>query len=126
MDKYKDFRKSGLFKVSSDVQVSGELSLKGSATSLDLYSTSFFDTHASQDIVGVFHDRSKVSLINCITMSGPGSGTRGKEHYHFSSVFPHFALFGDEYITSTDRKIVEVSFAIDDAPTVFYDFDAFG
>jgi len=126
MDKYKEFRKSGLFKVSPDVEVSGELSLKGGATSLDLYSTSFFDTHASQDIFGTFHDRSKVSLINCITMSGPGGGTKGKEHYHFSSVFPHFALFGDEHITSADRKIVEVSFAVDDAPTVFYDFDAFG
>jgi hypothetical protein len=126
MEKLKNFRKSGLFRVSSDVEVPGELSLKGGATSLDLYSTSFFDTHASEDIAGTFHDRIKVSLINCITMSGPGSGTRGEEHYHFSSVFPHFALFGDEHITSADKKIVEVSFAIDDAPAVFYDFDAFG
>ncbi|WP_414718225.1 MULTISPECIES: hypothetical protein [Thiomonas] len=76
MDKYKDFRKSGLFKFSSDVEVPGELSLNSGATSLDLYSTSFFSTHGSQDIVGVFHDRSKVSLIDCITMSGPGWGTR--------------------------------------------------
>lgn len=126
MEKFKDFRKSGLFRVSSDVEVPGELSLKGGASSLDLYSTSFFNTHASEDIAGTFHDRRKVSLINCITMSGPGSGTRGEEHYYFSSVFPHFVLFGDEHITSTDRKIVEVSFAVDDAPTVFYDFDAFG
>lgn len=126
MEKFKDFRKSGLFSVSSDVDVPGELSLKGGATSLDLYSTSFFNTHGCKDIAGTFYDRSKVSLINCITMSGPGSGTRGEEHYHFSNVFPHFALFGDEHITSADRKIVEVSFAVDDAPTVFYDFDAFG
>ncbi|MEI7613277.1 MAG: HEPN domain-containing protein [Betaproteobacteria bacterium] len=126
MDKYKDFRKSGLFKISSDVEVPGELSLKGGATSLDLYSNLLFSTHASQDIVGVFHDRSKVSLINCITTSGPGNGTRGNDSYHFSSVFPHFALFGDEYLTSADRKIVEVSFAVDDATTIFYDFDAFG
>lgn len=126
MEKFKDFRKSGLFRVSSDVEIPGELSLKGGATSLDLYSTSFFNTHASEDIVGTLHDRTKVSLINCITISGPGSGTRGEEHYHFSSVFPHFALFGDEHISSADRKIAEVSFAIDDAPAVFYDFDVFG
>ncbi len=126
MDKYKDFRKSGLFKISSDLEVSGELSLKGGATSLDLYSTLFFSTHANQDIVGVFHDRSKVSLINCITLSGAGSGTRGEDLYHFSSVFPHFALFGEEHLTSADRKIVEVSFAVDDAATIFYDFDVFG
>lgn len=126
MEKFQDFRKSGLFRVSSNVEVPGELSLKGGATSLDLYSTSFFNTHVSQDIAGTLHDRTKVSLIDCITMAGPGSGTRGEEHYYFSSIFPHFALFGDEHITSTDRKIVEVSFAVDDAPTVFYDFDAFG
>ena len=82
---------------------SSSLSLKGGATSLDLYSTSFFNTHASEDIAGTLHDRTKVSLINCITMSGPGSGTRGEERYHFSSVFPHFALFGDEHITSADQ-----------------------
>lgn len=126
MEKFKDFRKSGLFRVSSDVEVPGELSLKGGATSLDLYSTSFFNTHASEDIAGTLHDRTKVSLINCVTMSGPGIGTRGEERYHFSSVFPHFALFGDEHITSADRKVVEVNFVVDDAPEIFYDFDTFG
>lgn len=126
MEKFKDFRKSGLFRVSSDIEVPGELSLKGGATSLDLYSTSFFTTHSSKDIAGTFHDRSKVSLIDCITMSGPGIGTRGEESYHFSSVFPHFVLLGDEHITSADRRIVEVSFAMDDASIVFYDFYAFG
>ena len=126
MEKFKYFRKSGSFKVSSDIEVPGELSLKGGGTSLDLYSTSLFNTHASEDIAGTFHDRTKVSLIQCITMSGPGSGTRGEEHYYFASVFPHFALFGDEHITSADRKIAEVSFAVDDAPEIFYDFDAFG
>lgn len=126
MEKFKDFRKSGTFRLASGVEVPGELSLKGGATSLDLYSSTFFDTHASEDIAGTFHDRSKVSLIGCITMSGPGSGTRGEEHYHFSSVFPHFALFGEEHITAADRKITEVSFAVDDAPSIFYDFDAFG
>lgn len=125
MEKFKDFRKSGTFKLSSGAEVPGELSLKGGATSLDLHSGSFFDTHASHDIAGLFCDRSKVSLIDCITMSGPGSGNRGEERYHFSSVFPHFVLFGDEYITSADRKITEVSFAVDDAPSIFYDFDAF-
>lgn len=73
-----------------------------------------------------FRKSGKVSLINCITISGPGSGTRGTEHYHFSSVFPHFAIFGDEHITSEDRKIAEVSFLVDDAATLFHDFDAYG
>ena len=79
MKKFKDFRKSGLFRISSDIKVPGELSLQGGATSLDLYSTSFFDTHASEDMTGILYDRSKVSLINCITMSRGCSSAGGTE-----------------------------------------------
>lgn len=126
MQKFKDFRKSGTFRLASDVEVAGELSLAGGATTLDLYSGMFFQTLGCRDIQGTFYDRSKVSLINCVTMAGPGSGMRGGEDYYFSKIFPHFVLFGDEHIASTDCKIAEVSFAVDDAPSIFYDFDAFG
>ena len=125
MEKYKGFRKSGVFRVSSGVEVPGDLSLKGGSTLLTLYSKSF-GVHASEDLAGTFHDRSRVSLINCITMSESGRGGKDEESYHTTSVFPHFALFGDDHITSEDRKIVGVNFAIDDAQAVFYDFDAFG
>lgn len=127
MQKFKDFRKSGTFKLASGKEVQGELSLKGGASMLDLYSSDFFYTRKDRDIQGTFFDRSKVSMINCVTISGPNSGSRnGEQEYHFSHVFPHFVLFGDEHIASTDRKIAEVSFAVDDAPSIFYDFDAFG
>ena len=55
-----------------------------------------------------------------------GSGSRGDEHYYFASVFPHFVIFGNEHITSADRKITAVSFHVNDAENLFYDFDAFG
>ena len=126
VQKFKDFRRSGAFRLSSGEEIPGELSLKGGATALDLYSNAFFDTHASRDIFGTFHDRSKVSLIDCITMSGPGTGSRGEERYHFSKVFPHFVVFGDQHISFSDRKIAQASFAVDDAPSLFYDFEAFG
>ena len=67
MEKFKDFRKSGSFRLSSGIDVTGELSLKGGRTSLDLFSSTFFDTHASEDIAGTFHDRSKVSLISSLS-----------------------------------------------------------
>jgi len=85
-----------------------------------------FDTNASPDIFGLFYDRSKVSLIGCITVSGNGVGMRAGERYHFSTVFPHYAIFGDQYIGSSDRKIRALSFTVDDATTLFYDLDAFG
>jgi len=79
----------GSFRLSSGVEVQGELYLNGEATSLDVYSEDFFDTHTSEDIFGVFHDRSKVSLVDCVTLQGPGRGARAGEQYHFSTVF-HF------------------------------------
>jgi hypothetical protein len=128
MESFEDFRRSGTFTVAAGTEVQGDLILKGSKTTLDLFSKDFFSTHDIQDgcILGVLHDRTKVSLIKCITTQGPGSGSRGGEHYHFSRVFPHFVLFGDEHITTTDKKIANLSFHVDDAATLFYDFDAFG
>jgi hypothetical protein len=119
MGSFEGFRKSGTFVVSPGVEVQGELILKGDKTTLDLYAKDFFTTHDLEEgcITGTFHDLTKVSLINCVTSQGPGSGMRGTENYYFSSVFPHFAIFGDEHIRSDDRKIVEASFLVDDAAT---------
>ena len=110
------------------VEVQGDLILKGAKTTLDLYSKDFFSTHALQEscILGALHNRMKVSLVDCITTQGLGSGSRGEERYHFASVFPHFVVFGEEHITSADQKITELSFHVDDAANLFYDFDAFG
>jgi hypothetical protein len=128
MDSFAGFRKSGTFIVPPGIEVQGDLVLNGGKTTLDLFSNVFFNTRAIMDgcITGALHDRTKVSLIECITTQGPGSGNRGGEIYHFGSVFPHFVIFGNEHITSSDRKIMRVSFQVDDAATLFYDFDAFG
>lgn len=122
---YEGFKKAGSFTFTNGMELQGELCLQGAATTLDLYSSSFFDRHVSADIFGVFYDRSKVSLINCVTMSGI-SGTRDSEDYHCSSIFPHFVIFGDQRISSSCRIIRELRFTVDDAATLFNDFDAFG
>jgi hypothetical protein len=122
---YEGFKKAGSFTLTSGLELQGELSLKGAATTLNLYSDSSFDRHASADIFGLFYDRSKVSLINCVTMSG-GSATRSVENYYFSSIFPHFVIFGEQRISSSCQIIRELSFTVDDAATLFYDFDTFG
>ena len=128
MESFEGFRKSGTFIVSAGREVQGDLILKRSKTTLDLYAKDFFSTRDIEEgcILGALHDQTKVSMINCITTQGPGSGSRGDERYHFSSVFPHFVIFGEQHITATDKKITNVSFHVDDAATLFYDFDAFG
>ena len=123
--KYEGFKKAGSFTLTSGMEIQGELCLQGAATTLDLYSGSSFDWHVGSDIFGVLYDRSKVSLINCVTMSS-SSATRGGENYHFSSIFPHFVIFGNQHISSSCQIICELSFTVDDAAELFYDFDAFG
>ena len=125
MQGYEGFKKAGNFTLSSGKQVPGELSIKGASTILNLYSDESFDPHSNQDFLGTLYDRSKVSLIKCIT-TGTKSTTRGDERHYSCSVFPHFVIFGDQYINSSDRVIRELSFTVDDATTLFYDFDAFG
>lgn len=120
-------RMSGAFTIAAGTEVQGDLSLSGPKTTLDLHSKDFFNTNNIPDrcILGALHDRTKVSLIDCITLQGPGSGSRGDEHYSFSRIFPHFVVFGDEHITPSHKKITSVSFQVDDAATLFYDIGAF-
>jgi hypothetical protein len=74
MESFEGFRKSGTFVVAPGTEVQGELILKGDRTTLDLYSKDFFTTHDLPDgcIAGTFHDRTKVSLIDCVTMMDYG------------------------------------------------------
>lgn len=125
MHEYEGFKRAGTFRLTDGTELEGELCLKGAATTLDLYSGAPFDIHASPDVFGLLYDRSKVSLINCIRMSQREQGTGGNYHQR-SSVFPHFVIFGDRHIGSSDRVIREVTFTVDDAPMLFYDCDAFG
>lgn len=128
MDKVEKSKWAGKFTVPPGKDVYGELTLSGAKTSLYLHDKDFFSTHSIPDqyIKGVLHDLTKISLIDCITTSGPGSATRGKESYNFATVFPHFVIYGDNHLAPDQKTIVEVDFVVDDASTLFYDFDAFG
>jgi hypothetical protein len=121
-------KEAGKFAVPPGRDIFGELTLSGANTSLYLYDKDEFNTLAIPDqyIKGVLNDLTKVSLIHCITMSGPGSGGREGESYHFATVFPHFVVLGSSYLAPGDKTIAEARFVIDDASTLFYDFDAFG
>lgn len=121
------FRGSGTFSVGG-LTIAGDLILKGEASTLDLFAEEPFSSGdvAEGCILGSLHDRTKVSLIGCITVQGPGRGYRGSESYHFSTVFPHFVVFAADHITASDKKITAVSFEVNDAYALFYDFPAFG
>lgn len=124
--KHEGLAKAGIFALANGSTVKGELSLKGASSALALYSDEFFDPHDSEDITGRLFDGTHVSLINCVTMSGAGSTDTGKMIYHTASIFPHYVVIGDRFISSSGRPVHSVCFMIDDAPAVFYDFNAFG
>lgn len=127
MDKVEGSKQTGRFTISPGRDIHGELTLAGRRTSLYLHDKEYFETRSvpEQYVKGVLHDLTKVSLIQCIT-AGTGSSNRGDDGYHFANVFPHFVVFGDDHIGPGDKTITEVHFVVDDATTLFYDFDAFG
>ena len=127
MDTLEKSKSAGKFTVPPGRDIYGELTLSGPNTSVYLHDKDEFSTFAIPDqyLKGVLNDLTKVSLIRCITMSGPGSGRREGESYHFATLFPHFVLQGRSHLAPGDKTIVEALFVIDDASTLFYDFDAF-
>jgi hypothetical protein len=127
LEKFKKSTHSGTFVVPPDKSLHGELTLAGSKTALYLQDEDYFELRGvpSLCVKGVLHDLTRVTLIDCIS-SGTGSATRGAEGYYFSTLFPHFAVFGDSHISPNENVITAVHFLIDDAATLFYDFDAFG
>jgi hypothetical protein len=118
-------KRAGTFTISPGNDVNGELTLARARTSLYLEDKEFFHPIGISYIKGVLRDLTKVSLMECITTSGPGSGSRGNERYHFAEIFPHFVVFGQHHIAPEEKSIAKIHFVIDDAMTLFYDFDAF-
>jgi hypothetical protein len=102
----------------------GELTLAGSNTSIYLQDGEFFEAFPkpSRCITGILLDLTRVTLINCITKSGTGSGSRGAERDHFATLFPHYVLYGDRYIDPDEAMVTAVEFVVDDATTLFYAF----
>lgn len=128
MNELEQSKQAGTFTISPGRDVYGELTFAGRNTSLYLRDKEFFNANTilGQCVKGVLHDLTKVTLIECITTSGLGSACRGEERYSFASIFPHYVVHGDCHIIPDDKTITEIHFVVDDASTLFYDFDAFG
>lgn len=117
---------SGSFTVEGR-QVLGTLTEAGEKTQLNLYDEEFFNVPQKPEtfIQGRLSNLIKVSLLDCIC---PGTGSRGMggDRMHTARVFPHYVISGDIHIGPHDQIITGIDFRINDATTLFYDFDAFG
>ncbi len=128
MSNSNEFGKFGKFAIGPGRQLDGELRIAGEGTSLYLRDDVFIDVGSITDgyVAGILQDLTKVSLIQCIALEEAGHSSRGKEEYHFAKVFPHFVLEGQRHLGPNEAAIVEVKLVLDDAPSLFYDFEAFG
>ena len=128
MDELEQSKRAGVFTISPGKEIYGELTFAGPNTSFYLRDNEYFDTQSipGQCVKGTLYDLTKVTLLQCITTSGTGFATRGKEQYCFASIFPHFVVHGEHHIDPGDKTIIEVHFVVNDASALFYDFDAFG
>ena len=120
-------KQAGRFIIAPGREVYGELTVAGESSSLCLHDKEPFHIYGdgSLCITGVLLDLAKVTLVDCLT-PGPGSAMRGQERSTFAEVFPHYVVVGDRHIAPTERSISQVRIVVDDAASLFYDFDAFG
>ena len=120
-------RYTGTFRVAPDREVHGNLSLDGPNTSLYLWDKHSFHIGplAEKTIIGILDNRAKVSLIECV-ISGSGSYGLQDDISHYYNILPHYVITGDQHISDTDENISNVFFLLDDATTLFHDYDAFG
>lgn len=107
------------------VRMSGLVSLNGPDTTANLFSDELVLIHGPHTMFGVLHGLEKVSLIDCISQKATDH-RRGDDRQYELEVFPHFVAIGDVYVSPENKNISEIRVLMDDAFSIFYDFDAFG
>lgn len=127
MRNYESFTKFGKFSIVPGRHVDGELRVAGKETLLYLWDDESFHSLSIPDgcITGILQDLTKVTLIECL-IQGVETVSRCGKVFYSAKLFPHFILEGQRHLGASDRTIVEISFVLEDAKALFYDFDAFG
>lgn len=121
---------SGTFSIGNQEGIFGSLTLNRRNSTLDLRGEKFFHsgyfTEGYTYVHGTLHDLTKVSLMKCAMLEGLGQTIRGQESFNHAKFAPSYALFGDVHLRPEDQSVVEVSFFVDDASALYYDFGVFG
>lgn len=120
--------KTGRFTVPPDKLLLGELRIAGPESLITLRGDDFFhlDREPHPHLTGTLYDQTKITLADCVHLSTThGSGSEGTR-LRSMTLFPHFAVEGKAHLDPDKPVIREIHFTFEDAPTLFYDFDAFG
>jgi hypothetical protein len=114
------------------LELVGELVLDSERTALRLFyesptgsrydSNLWWGTDLIKRIVGTLHDGRQVTLVDCL-LQGTRSTLGGKTAL---TIYPHYVIHGPGHLDPAAPSITQIQVEIEDAATLFYDFDAFG
>ena len=117
----------GKFDFGFEAPVSGQLRIAGRKSSLHLQDELCLIGGPSKSLVtGVLQDGSKVTLIECLSEEQTTRTSETGVRSRFVRMFPHFILEGPAHVDPQEANISRISFGVEHAPALFYDFDAFG
>ncbi len=113
----------GMFQL-REREIFGELLLDGPKTNLRLHDKERFEAWAIHggNLLGRMNDGRRVTLIDC---RRPVRGRTVGEAIS-ADIYPHCVIHGATHLDPSANCISELIFEVDDATTLFYDFDAFG
>lgn len=120
-----DTGRIGTFRFSQSREVMGSLVLSDRDTHLRLFSDEDFPHSVPDHICGLLHDGTRVTLVNCILTQIRNHHRDGRSRSE-AEVFPHFVLEGAVDMDPGTPCVTSISLFIEDATSLFYDFDAFG
>lgn len=118
---------TGTFILADGREVFGSLLVYGEDSKITLFNDSPF--HPNQEyytyLTGDLHDGRFATLFQCLLERIEQKNAHQQRNKHFAELFPHFVALGHERIPQSEPCITQISFAMKDASSVFYDFDAF-
>ena len=118
---------TGKYTLPGGREVFGSLHICGESSKAELFDDEQFlpIPEVYNYIPGQLHDGRLVSLLQA-TLMRTGSRFAGSAvRKHSAEVFPHFVALGPVHISPSAPCIEKITFAMEDATTIFYDFDAF-
>lgn len=121
------YSRLGKFDFGFEAPVSGQLRIAGRRSSLHLQDELCLIEGSSKRLVtGVLQDGSKVTLIDCVSEEQTTRISETGVRSRFVRMFPHFILEGLAHVDPQEANISRISFVLEHASALFYDFDAFG
>ena len=122
-----EYSRLGKFDFGFEAPVSGQLRIAGRQSSLHLQDELCLIGGPSKSLVtGVLQDGSKVTLIECVSQEQMTRTSETGVRSRFVRMFPHFILEGLAHVDPQEANISRISFGLEHASALFYDFDAFG